>query len=50
MSVDAVEVVAPVAVKRPIWRSILAVAWSFIGIRKTVSFKKICHTSHHCMF
>jgi len=34
-------VVEPVAaVKRPIWRSIVAVAWSFIGIRKNSEFQE----------
>ena len=30
---------APVLVKRPLWRSIVAVAWSFIGIRKNSEFQ-----------
>jgi hypothetical protein len=30
----------PVAVKRPFWRSVLAVAWSFIGIRKNSEFQE----------
>jgi hypothetical protein len=34
-------VVEPVAVvKRPLWRSIVAVAWSFIGIRKNSGFQE----------
>jgi len=34
MSVDNPTVTQPEAVKRPLWRAILAVSWSFIGIRK----------------
>lgn len=35
------EVVAhPAVVKRPLWRSIVAVAWSFIGIRKNSDFQE----------
>jgi hypothetical protein len=30
----------PVVVKRPFWRSIVAVAWSFIGIRKNSEFQE----------
>ena len=37
MSTEQLEV-APVAVRRPVWRSILAVSWSFIGIRKNSEF------------
>ena len=34
-------VVTPVVVqKRPLWRSIVAVAWSFIGIRKNSEFQE----------
>jgi hypothetical protein len=33
-------VVHPVVVKRPFWRSIVAVAWSFIGIRKNSEFQE----------
>ena len=29
-----------VVVKRPLWRSIVAVAWSFIGIRKNSEFQE----------
>ena len=31
---------APLVVKRPFWRSIVAVAWSFIGIRKNNEFQE----------
>ena len=30
----------PVAVRRPFWRSIVAVSWSFIGIRKNIEFQE----------
>ena len=30
----------PLQVKRPLWRSIVAVSWSFIGIRKNSEFKE----------
>ncbi len=30
----------PVAVKRPLWRSIVAVSWSFVGIRKNSEFQE----------
>ena len=30
----------PVTVKRPFWRSIVAVSWSFIGIRKNSEFQE----------
>jgi amino acid transporter len=30
----------PLQVKRPLWRSIVAVAWSFIGIRKNSEFQE----------
>lgn len=30
----------PAVVKRPLWRSIVAVAWSFIGIRKNSEFQE----------
>jgi hypothetical protein len=30
----------PVKVKRPVWRSIVAVSWSFIGIRKNSEFQE----------
>jgi hypothetical protein len=33
-------VMSPVVVKRPLWRSIVAVAWSFIGIRKNSEFQE----------
>jgi amino acid transporter len=29
-----------VPVKRPLWRSMVAVAWSFIGIRKNSEFQE----------
>ena len=29
-----------VTVKRPLWRSIVAVAWTFIGIRKNSGFQE----------
>ena len=31
---------SPVVVKRPFWRSIVAVSWSFIGIRKNSEFQE----------
>ncbi len=37
---EPVTVDAPVVVKRPLWRSIVAVAWSFIGIRKNSEFQE----------
>ena len=37
---EPVTVHAPVVVKRPLWRSIVAVAWSFIGIRKNSEFQE----------
>jgi hypothetical protein len=40
MSMEQVEVLKPVAVKRPFWRSIVAVSWSFIGIRKNSEFQE----------
>ena len=33
-------VLKPVVVKRPFWRSIVAVSWSFIGIRKNSEFQE----------
>ena len=30
----------PIVVKRPLWRSIVAVSWSFIGIRKNSEFQE----------
>jgi hypothetical protein len=30
----------PIPVKRPLWRSIVAVSWSFIGIRKNSEFQE----------
>jgi hypothetical protein len=40
MSVDNPTVTQPEAVKRPLWRAILAVSWSFIGIRKNSEFQE----------
>jgi Protein of unknown function (DUF2970) len=40
MSSDACNVDKPVVLKRPFWRSILAVSWSFIGIRKGSEFQE----------
>ena len=41
MSIEQADlVVAPVAVRRPVWRSIVAVSWSFIGIRKNSEFQE----------
>lgn len=34
------QVVDPALVKRPLWRSIVAVAWSFIGVRKNSGFQE----------
>jgi hypothetical protein len=39
MSVDSPTVDKPVVVKRPFWRAIVAVSWSFIGIRKNSEFQ-----------
>ena len=40
MNPDQANVVAPVNVRRPFWRSIVAVSWSFIGIRKNSEFQE----------
>ena len=40
MNPDQVDLVAPVSVRLPFWRSIVAVAWSFIGIRKNSEFQE----------
>jgi len=40
MNPDQVDVVAPLSVRRPLWRSIVAVSWSFIGIRKNSEFQE----------
>jgi hypothetical protein len=40
MSKEQVEVLKPVPAKRPFWRSIVAVSWSFIGIRKNSEFQE----------
>ena len=40
MSVDSTTVDKPVVVKRPFWRAIVAVSWSFIGIRKNSEFQE----------
>ena len=40
MNPDQVDAVAPVAVRRPFWRSIVAVSWSFIGLRKNSEFQE----------
>ncbi len=37
---EPTNVIAPALVKRPLWRSIVAVAWSFIGIRKNSEFQE----------
>jgi amino acid transporter len=37
---DQVVVETVAVVKRPLWRSIVAVAWSFIGIRKNSEFQE----------
>ena len=38
MSTDTTMIEKPTVVKRPFWRSIVAVSWSFIGIRKNSEF------------
>ena len=40
MSTSPVEMDKAVPVKRPFWRSIVAVSWSFIGIRKNSEFQE----------
>lgn len=40
MSMEQVEVLKVAPVKRPFWRSIVAVSWSFIGIRKNSEFQE----------
>jgi hypothetical protein len=40
MSSEPLDVVVPVPVRRPFWRSVLAVSWSFIGIRKNSEFQE----------
>jgi len=40
MSTDASTLEKPAVVKRPFWRSIVAVSWSFIGIRKNSEFQE----------
>lgn len=39
-SEPAILVDKPLHVKRPLWRSIVAVSWSFIGIRKNSEFQE----------
>jgi len=40
MITDSSTLEKPVVVKRPFWRSIVAVSWSFIGIRKNSEFQE----------
>jgi hypothetical protein len=41
MSIDTTSVLdKPQKVKRPFWRSVVAVSWSFIGIRKNSEFQE----------
>ena len=40
MSSDTSTLEKPPVVKRPFWRSIVAVSWSFIGIRKNSEFQE----------
>jgi hypothetical protein len=40
MNSDQIDAVAPVTARRPFWRSIVAVSWSFIGIRKNSEFQE----------
>ena len=40
MSTDTSTLEKPSVVKRPLWRSIVAVSWSFIGIRKNSEFQE----------
>ena len=37
---DTTTLEKPAVVKRPFWRSIVAVSWSFIGIRKNSEFQE----------
>jgi amino acid transporter len=40
MITDSSTLEKPAVVKRPFWRSIVAVSWSFIGIRKSSEFQE----------
>ena len=40
MSTESVAIDKPLHVKRPLWRAIVAVSWSFIGIRKNSEFQE----------
>jgi hypothetical protein len=40
MITDSSTLEKPAVVKRPFWRSIVAVSWSFIGIRKNSEFQE----------
>ena len=40
MSSEPVVMDKPLQVKKPLWRAIVAVSWSFIGIRKNSEFQE----------
>ena len=40
MSSEPVVMDKPLTVKRPLWRSVVVVSWSFIGIRKNSEFQE----------
>ena len=40
MSTKPVVIDEHLPVKRPLWRSVIAVSWSFIGIRKNSEFQE----------
>ena len=40
MNPEQIDAVAPVVVRRPFWRSFVALSWSFIGIRKNSEFQE----------
>jgi len=40
MSSEPVAIDKPLQAKRPLWRSVVAVSWSFIGIRKNSEFQE----------
>lgn len=40
MSSEPVVMAKPLQVKKPLWRAIVAVSWSFIGIRKNSEFQE----------
>ena len=40
MSSEPLVIHKPLQVKKPLWRAIVAVSWSFIGIRKNSEFQE----------